>query len=170
MEGRQNWIESYDLRRIILFGSAGSCSLIFSVLFLLFLDAQTSSHPGLSTDTISEMMSYAEFFLFAFGSFFAASILVWHYTDFFSRFSVSWLLISIIGSTAFSVSFLFRVWISSVTTYKENDPFQSPPPEFWKVVVSVIVVAGICSLVTSAGSGLISAITRSDNTNSAIPH
>jgi hypothetical protein len=161
--------ESYELHRIVLFGAAGSCSLIFSMAFLLFLGSRISSHPSYSTDTISEMIGYAEFFLFAFSSYFAASIIVWRYTDCFSRLSVSWLPVTLVGSIAFSVSFLLRVWVSSWMTYQEGNPYQAPPPEFWKIVFSLVLVAGVCFIVTSIGCGLVSAITNSEKGNAAIP-
>lgn len=169
MSERLDYRTSYDLRRVTLFGAAASSSLIFFVMFLFFLDAQISSHHYYSTDTISEMMSYAEFFLFAYSSYFAAAVLVWRYADYLAKFSVSWLLISLFGSIAFSVASLLRLWISSSITFEERNPFQPPPPEFWKVAFSMVVFSGVCTLITSIGCGLVSAIVYSDEHKSAVP-
>lgn len=159
MSERLGYRLSYDLRQVMLFGAVASSSLIFSVLFLFFLGSQLSSHhPGYSIDTITEMMGYAEFFLFAYGSYFAAAVLVWRYADCFSKISVSWLPITLFGSIVFSISFLMRVWVSDLMTYQEKNPFRSPPPGFSMVVLTIIVVAVISCLITSVGCSLITTI------------
>jgi hypothetical protein len=158
MDEQQQYAASYDLQKVILFGATGSCSLIFSVFFLLFLGSQISSHPGLSTDTINEMVGYAEFFLFAFASYFSASIFVWRFSGYFSRSAVSWMPIALLGSIAFSISFLLRVWVSSILTYQENNPFQDPPPTFWIVAIAMLFCGIVCFIVSAIGCGLVSAI------------
>src|SRR5688572_5832853 len=125
MHGHQDYQSTYDLRRVILLGAVASSSLIFSVLFFLFLGS-FSSHPGYSTDTISEMVSYAEFFLFAYGSYFATATLVWYFASHLSKAASSWFPIVLFGSILFSASFLIRVWISDLMTYQENNPFRTP--------------------------------------------
>lgn len=152
------YLPSYELRGVILFGATGSCSLIFSVLSLLFLGSQISSHPSLSTDTISEMMDYAEFFLFVFAAYFSMSVFVWRFQNYFAKFSISWLPIMLFGSVTFSVSFLLRGWLSSISTYQERNPFQSPPPEFLTLTLVMVFWVFICFIVTSIGCGLVSVI------------
>ena len=168
MDGHQNYRATYDLRRVILFGAVASSSLIFSVLFFLFLGS-FSSHPGYSTDTISEMMGYAEFFLFAYGSYFAAAVLVWYSASHVSKAASSWLPIVVFGSILFSASFLIRVWISDLITYQENNPFRAPPPGFGMVVVSILAVAGISFLVTSIGCGIASAFITAERKVEVVP-
>ncbi|MBX3267917.1 MAG: hypothetical protein KF831_14555 [Acidobacteria bacterium] len=169
MDGRQNYRSSYELRRVIFFGAVASSSLIVSVLFLYYLGSQVSSHPGYSTDTISEMMGYAEFFLFSYGSYFAAAVIVWSYSDYFSKKTVSWLPIALFGSILFSTSFLLRVWISDLLSYQENDPFRSAPPGFWMVVVSILIVAGACFLMTFIGCAMASSLFTSKHDAKIVP-
>lgn len=154
-----NYRATYELRRTILFGAVASSSLIFSVLFLLFLSSQISYHHSLSTDTISEMMGYAQFFLIAYASYFAAAVFVWRHAEYFSRFSVSWFLICLFGSVAFSIVSTLLIWITSI----EENPFQPPSPKVWALAFSVVVGAGICAVITSIGCGLVSAILYQDN-------
>jgi hypothetical protein len=142
----------------MLFGSAGSCGLIFSVLLLLFLGSRFHSHSDFSTDTISEMMGYAEFFLFAFGSYFSAAVMIWRLRNYFSKFVVSWLPIALFGSIVFSVSFLLMVWVSSVITYQENNPFQSPPPRFGNLILVMLLFGFASFIVTFVSCELVSAI------------
>lgn len=159
----------YELRKIILFGAVGSSSLIFSILFLLFLGSQISTHHSIvATDTISEMMSYAEFFFFAFFSYFLAAILIWRLSDGFSKFVVSWLPISLIGSIVFSVLFPLRVWLSSILTFRESSPFQNPPPNMWQVALLMLICVSICFVVTAVGCAIISAITTSEKHDSVL--
>jgi hypothetical protein len=169
MNGGGEYSATYELRRVIFFGAVASSSLIFSLAGLLFLNAQISSHPGFSTDTISEIMGYAEFLFFAYASYFAASLIVLWRAESLSRFSVSWLIVSVLGSIIFSVSFLLRVSISSLANYRAEDPFETPPPELWAIFLSVIVLSGVCSVVTSIGCGLASAIVYSDGTPTTHP-
>lgn len=68
--------DNYTIRRVVLFGTAGSLSIILPVLLLLFLNAQISQHPGPFDQPIDEMMAYTEFFLFITASYFSAAVLV----------------------------------------------------------------------------------------------
>lgn len=143
---------------VILFGAVGSAGLIFSVLFLFFLGSQISSHPPMSTDTISEMMGYAEFFLFSFTSYFVVAISILKLRNVFQRYVPGWVPISLFGSLIFCLSFFTRVWISEVSAYREGDPFRSPAPTYVSVIISALVVASILTLVIGTFSAIASAI------------
>lgn len=141
----QPYIESYELRRIILFGSAGSLGFIFSILFLLFVGSQMTSrhHPPISTDTVGEMMGYVELLAFTFFSYFFVAVIVWKFKNVLSMFVASWLPIAFFGSFLLCVSFLSRVWIRAVLTYSENSPYQSRPESF----SSLLLFASLCGIV-----------------------
>jgi hypothetical protein len=104
------------------------------------------------------MMGYAEFFLFAFTSYFVVAILMRKLRDAFQRYVPAWVPISLLGSMIFCLSFFTRVWIPDASAYREGDPFWSPPPTYIRVIVSAIVVAGIITVVVGAFSALASAI------------
>ena len=169
MSGLHEYRATYELRRVIFFGAVASSGLIFSVAGLLFLDSQFSLHPGFSADTISEMMGYAEFFLFAYASYFAASVVVSWGSESLSRFSVSWLIVSVLGSITFSVAFLLRIWISSLANYRDGNPVESSPPSLWGIVIAMIALSGVCSIVTLISCGLASAIVYADGAPTTHP-
>ena len=159
---------SYELRPLILFGSVASGSVIFSVLFVIFLGSQVSSHQGLSTDTISEMMGYAEFFLFAFGSYLLIALLILWRKEYLSRIIASWLPIATFGSFLFSYSFLFRSWASAVLTYKEGDPFQQRPGSFISFLSISLFVAAILSSITVITCYVAAYVSRSTKSNNEL--
>lgn len=164
MDAHPKYLATYELQRVILFAAAASSSLIFSVLFLFFLGSLISSHnPSYFTDTISEMMGYAEFFVFAFASYFLVSVLIWRFRKYFSKIVVSWLPIAVIGSFTFSGSFLFRIWISAVINYQKNDPFQNPPSTFRQLILAILITGSLVAVVALLGSGLVSAVVRPTN-------
>lgn len=127
-----------------------------------------SDHLGNYTDTLGEMMGYIEFFLFAFGSYFAAAVIVLRVADRLSRLGASWPLVALFGSIIFSVGFVLRIWISSVV----NDPARSSDQlsllGLWAVPVSMLFVTAVCSLITLTGCGLASAVVYTDKRPSAL--
>ena len=148
-----SYIDSYDLRKVILFGAAGSSGVIFSFLFLAFLGSRGSSHhQPISTDTIGEMMGYAEFFFFAFVSYFAAAVFVWKMRSLFSNSVISWIPISSIGSMFFSISFFSWVWFLSVPS-----PQGVPPPSFMYVLLFAMVCGVALTVITGVSSAIASA-------------
>lgn len=161
---------TYELRRTILFGAVASGSLIFSVLFLLFLSSHILYHHSLSTDTISEMMGYAQFFLLAYASYFTAAVLVWRCAEYFSRYSVSWLIISLFGSVAFSFSSMAFLWISSPANPSKENPFEQATLGVLALAYSAIVLSIMCVVITSIGCGLVSAFFYPHKQNTALPH
>lgn len=143
-----NYLDSYNNQRIVLFASTGSAALISTVLLLLFLGSQISDHPPVSTDTISEMMGYAEFFLFAFASYFSVALFTSWKKNIFSRLSASWLPIAMFGSIVFSFSFMFRVWVSAKMTYREGNPYQNRPGSFLFLLAFALAVGVVISIIT----------------------
>jgi len=160
MKDKRNDPSSYELRPVIIYGAAASSSLLLLLLILLFLNSQISDHIGPSTDTIGEMMGYAEFFIFSFASYFATSVFVWRHANYFSRFGPSWLPIALLGSITFSVSFYLLIWVSSIITFSHTDPFQNPPPSVGQLTLGIFIFAGICFVISSIGCGFATLIHR----------
>jgi len=158
----QKNLATYEPRRVIFFGAVASSSLIFSLVFLLFLGSQVSQHPGTSTNTLGEMMGYIEFFLFAFGSYFAAAVIVLRGADRLSRFGASWPLVAVLGSFIFSVTFVLRIWMSSGANNSARSSDQPSLLGLWAIPVSVLISTALCSLITLTGCGLASAIVVPD--------
>ncbi len=158
MPNSSDFSDSYEIPRIAMFGAAGSSALIFSVLFLLFLSSQISHHPPLSTNTISEMTGYAEFFLFAFASYFVTALAVLNLRKILQRFVTSWIPISLFGSLIFCLAIFTRTWISDVVDYREGNPFRSPPGTYLSMVVFALVTTPILAFVAGIFSAIVSAI------------
>lgn len=112
MDDTAPYSESYELGKIVAIGAAAASGLVFSLVILLFLASQISYHPSSNTDTITEMMGYTEFFVFAVISYFGAAVLSWIFRATLANHIVAWLPISFFGSVVFCFAFLFRVWIS----------------------------------------------------------
>lgn len=146
---------NYTIRRAVLFGTAGSLSIILPVLMLLFLNAQISQHPGPFDQPIDEMMAYTESFLFITASYFSASILVWHSRERLQKYLASWLAIAILGSVIFSVLLVSRLLLSSANTEVKGE--LGP---FFGFIVAVLFVTVICSTAATIACGLASALMR----------
>lgn len=150
MNPRTDFSVQYALRNIIFCGAVASASVIFSVLFLLFLNSYISPHPPFITDTVSEMMGYAEFFGFTFGSYFVVTVVTWNLRQTLQRFFPSWLPIAVGGSLLFCFSFFTRVWIETMLRYDPSNPFAQPPPTYAVILLSVLITACVLTVVTGA--------------------
>lgn len=158
MTEKQNYLDSYEVQQVVLFGAAGSSSVIFSVLFLFFLDSWISPHPGTSIDTISEMMGYVEFFFLTFASYFSASVLIWRLSSLFATWTISWLPIALLGSLLFSLLFSMRIWIESLFRIQHEIPTQVFTPDISAVMIGVLVL--VCFALSSIGCAIMSAFLK----------
>ena len=146
---------NYTIRRAVLFGTAGSLSIILPVLMLLFLNAQISQHPGPFDQPIDEMMAYTESFLFITASYFSAAVLVWRFRNSFQKYLASWLAIAILGSVIFSVLLISRLMLSSA-----NSEVKGGREPFLGFVLAVLFSAVVCSISATIACGLASALVR----------
>lgn len=151
---KSDFSDSYELRRIILFGASSSSSLIFVFLFLQFI----SYHQVFNVPVVAEMLMYAEFFLFAYASYFLVSILVWKYTTGLAKYFPSWVPICFLGSALFCVSFFSRVYIADVLYYQEGDPFRSPPGPVSVIILGTAMSIAILTVVVSIPTVLIASL------------
>src|SRR5687768_7190076 len=101
MNEKPPFAECYEPARIVTVGAAATSGLIFSVVFILFLGSQFSyHHPPFTTDTIGQMVGYAEFFVFAVVSYFGVALAVLRWKA-LANYIPSWLPIPLMGSAVF---------------------------------------------------------------------
>jgi hypothetical protein len=158
MKVQKTYRASYQLQRVVLFGAAGSCSIIFALFFLMFLASRISYHPSARLDTIDEMTGYAEFFFFVFLSYFSASIFVWRLDEFLSSRTVSWLPIAFLGSFLLPFVILLRVWIGVVISEQRLPNLQY----FGAIAMGMLIIGTVCFVLSSVGCALVSALTGAD--------
>lgn len=154
MNGQQYFRDTYRLRRVIFYGAVASSSVIFSVVFLLFLYAQMTPHPGFYNNVLIEMMAYLKFLAFVFTSYFISAIVVWRGSDLFSRYSASWIPVCIFGSTMLSIVLIFSVHFSSIMAFGDRGSFQTPPPDLSATAAAIGLLSVVFAVVTLTGCGL----------------
>lgn len=150
------WFQgSYTIRRVVLFGTAGSLSIILPVVLLLFLNAQISQHPGPFDQPLDEMMAYTESFLLITASYFSAAVFAWRFRENLQKYLASWLAIAVFGSTIFSFFLISRLMLSSA-----NSEVKGGRGPFLGFVLAVLFFTVICSTAATIACGLTAALIR----------
>ncbi|MBX3242997.1 MAG: hypothetical protein KF685_00830 [Acidobacteria bacterium] len=134
-----------DLKQAIAYGSAASFGLISSALAWMYTNSQYQHIPQV-TDTVNEMMTYAEIIAFAVISYFAAALMVWKFGKKIMSSIPTWILISLLGAQLFTFSFFFRVWIVSIPAKSHSNIFLDETFSFLEILQSAFICGAILSV------------------------
>jgi hypothetical protein len=114
----------------------GSCSIIFAVFFLIFLQSQFGGGFFNGIDPVGEFTGYTEFILITFVCFYSAAFVSLRSKKFLSTYFPPWTPTFILGS----------VFLASYSTIRLSGGID----EFWLVFFATIFVAGVSCGIASA--------------------